>query len=67
MNADEIRDGMRVRVTTERQTAGHTWLGRTGVIAATFDRGHTEQWVYVRLDGDGYLLIGFAPEEIEPS
>lgn len=67
MNADDIHDGMAVRVTTDRQVAGQSWAGRTGTVWGTFDRGHTDQWVYVRIGVDGFIVIGFEPGEIEPA
>lgn len=65
MNDDDIYEGIEVRVTTDRLVAGHSWQGRTGTVWGTFDRGQTEQWVYVRLGCDGFIVIGFTPDEVE--
>lgn len=67
MNADEITEGLAVRVTTDRRIAGRSWAGVEGVVRYTFRRADVPDWVTVQVPDDGFILIGFAPDEIEAS
>jgi len=66
MDADEVRDGARVRVTTDRHIAGQSWEGVIGTVwDAQALRATHEDWVIVEVPDDGLVLIGLRPDEIE--
>jgi hypothetical protein len=67
MHPDEIRDGLRVRVLTDRRIAGQSWLGKIGTVwDAVALKGHGyDDYVIVEVPDDGLVLIGLTPDEIE--
>lgn len=67
MNPADVEEDMTVRVTSARVILGRSWQGVIGQVWGTFDRGRVEDWVYVQVPDDGLVIVGFAPDEIEPS
>lgn len=67
MRADDVHDGQRVRVTTDRHIAGQSWLGEVGTVwDAEALKGHGyDDYVIVEVPDDGLVLIGLTPGEIE--
>lgn len=68
MDADDVRDGMHVVITAHRHILGRSWHGVHGVVRYTFRRAaRIPDWVTVQVPDDGFVLIGFAPEELDES
>lgn len=65
MNPHDIALGQRVRVTGQRQIAGRTWSGEVGAVWSVILRHEVDDWVWVQIDDDGTLVIGFTPDEVE--
>lgn len=66
MNATDIATGLRVVITTDRKIVGRSWRGVEGVVRYTFRRrSGVSDWVTVQVPDSGYVLLGFAPEELE--
>ena len=68
MSPHEVRDGMHVVITAERRILGQSWHGTHGVVRYTFRRqSGVPDWVTVQVPDDGFVLIGFRPDEVEPA
>jgi hypothetical protein len=64
MTPDDIADGMRVTVTTDRHIAGQSWRGVTGTVwdaQALKGHGH-DDYVIVEVPDEGLVLMGLRPE-----
>lgn len=66
MDPDDITDGMRIRVTTDRRIVGRSWAGTEGTVwNSTAIRDTHDDYVICQVPDDGLVLIGLRPDEIE--